>query len=515
MINRFKYCFFLFLFVGFLFIPVLANGTEKVLEKKIYIGFSEEPISDMLNELGKATGVYFSYNSNIIPDHITYTIPEGEYTIGYLLERILSKNVYTLETFHDHIIIQKKEMPGHEPIIKQKDIDMLLLQGKIIDQDNENPVPFAHVFAENKYTGTITNQEGEFTLNIPYDDNGKLTVSFMGYQEREVSIRELAANNYNIIKINPQSFQLNAIKVIPYDAEKIVRTALKNIDKNYTIEPYMCTGFYRESNKIDGHYTAISETVLSIYKTTYKLEYIKDKIKIIRARKVENQQAINDYEVKVMGGINNTFKLDIVKYRPSFVNLNYINHYNYKFEKVTNLDNRKIFIIRFDQKDWVKKPFYKGRIYIDQNNYAILRADFQISPKGIEHAAEHLIRKRPLGKQVIPYHTLYSVCYQEINGKYHLNNARLELKVKVNNKRINKRSYFTTISEFIITNRYNTPAVEYAYSETIHEKEILIDKIKSTDPTFWGKYNIIKPEQPLEDAYKQLVNNHGILIVNQ
>ena len=75
------------------------------------------------------------------------------------------------------------------------------ISGKITDTDG-NRLEFASVFIANTTFGTITNEEGEYSLeNIPYGSH-MMVVSYVGYQFRKVTIHLDKPKYY-------QNFQLN------------------------------------------------------------------------------------------------------------------------------------------------------------------------------------------------------------------------------------------------------------------------------------------------------------------
>ena len=60
------------------------------------------------------------------------------------------------------------------------------ITGKVIDFGTKQPIEFANVSlmqGENLATGTVTDEKGEFTIEIA-DGNYTLVVSFMGYSEQ-------------------------------------------------------------------------------------------------------------------------------------------------------------------------------------------------------------------------------------------------------------------------------------------------------------------------------------------
>jgi hypothetical protein len=88
----------------------------------------------------------------------------------------------------------------------------LNLAGKIVDAKTKEPIPFVNLENFRTKTGTQTNQDGVFVLNLP---NGKQTdtlkISCVGYLEK--SITNLASAEDIIYELTPIVFQLNEVRV--------------------------------------------------------------------------------------------------------------------------------------------------------------------------------------------------------------------------------------------------------------------------------------------------------------
>ncbi len=120
------------------------------------------------------------------------------------------------------------------------------LTGRILDGETGEPVPFATlVTGVNK--GTISNEEGYFSL-----DQGGLTeqavrISCMGYETLEIPVGTLEANG--TLKLRPAAIRLNEVRIgdrIP-GAGEIIQKVVENIPVNYRSEAGDYTFFYRES----------------------------------------------------------------------------------------------------------------------------------------------------------------------------------------------------------------------------------------------------------------------------
>jgi len=93
------------------------------------------------------------------------------------------------------------------PVILDKTIT-----GQVTDSDTNEPIPGVNVLVKGTGTGTITNAEGQFRLDVP-DDNAVLVFSSIGYEAVEVVVGNQSAIDIEMV---PSLEQLSEVVVIGY-----------------------------------------------------------------------------------------------------------------------------------------------------------------------------------------------------------------------------------------------------------------------------------------------------------
>jgi hypothetical protein len=93
------------------------------------------------------------------------------------------------------------------------------LKGRIIASDTRKPVALANVYLSNTAVGTVTNENGEFT--IPSFPVGRfdLIVSFIGYETYRVSVQSGKLPVFLEIFLNPKINELKEVVVEPYEKD--------------------------------------------------------------------------------------------------------------------------------------------------------------------------------------------------------------------------------------------------------------------------------------------------------
>jgi hypothetical protein len=120
------------------------------------------------------------------------------------------------------------------------------LTSRIVDGQTGEAVPFATVVTgANK--GTITNEEGYFSLDTASLGSDSIQISCMGYETLEIAANGLKENE--ILRLTPATIRLNEVRIgerIP-NADEIVRKVNENIPLNYNLDERNYSFFYRES----------------------------------------------------------------------------------------------------------------------------------------------------------------------------------------------------------------------------------------------------------------------------
>lgn len=89
------------------------------------------------------------------------------------------------------------------------------ITGQVFDENGET-IPGANVMVkDNKSLGTMTDQDGKFTLSVPA--NSTLVISFIGYQTIE---HKLKGEKNVVLKLIPDTEQLDEVVVVGFGAQK-------------------------------------------------------------------------------------------------------------------------------------------------------------------------------------------------------------------------------------------------------------------------------------------------------
>ncbi|HHV03101.1 MAG: carboxypeptidase-like regulatory domain-containing protein [Proteiniphilum sp.] len=390
--------------------------------------------------------------------------------------------------------------------IEQSD-STLVLRGRVLGGDTNQPLPNASITVQQVKVSSVTNQDGYFSIRVPESTlNKQLIIHYLGYENKEIPIVTLINNPNNHITLIPAPIQLSELLVVSGEGKSLIKDALQRIPQNYSSDPNMMVAFYRESVKKGSNYISLVETVLDVYKASYR-SYSNDQARIYIGRKATDISPRDTVLLKFQGGISDALMLDIAK-NPEVVFGTDASEYQFHIEGLVNINNKPHYIVSFTEYEGIKDILFRGKIYLDAQTLAFARMEFNMNVEGRKDAANIFIRRKPSKMRVEVNKAHYVVDFIEYNGKWYFNYSSTEVAFRV---RWTNRFFglfattYTIASEIAITDRYSDNVVKFARDERIHSTDVIAERVEYfLDPNFWGEYNVIEPDQQIADAIKRL-----------
>lgn len=112
-------------------------------------------------------------------------------------------------------------------------VNSQVISGKITSSENSQVIPYARIGVENENIGALTDENGNYTIDLSNTDQSKkIIVQLGGYNSFEQNIKDfISSNNHNIIlkeKIN----EIAELKIVPktFESKNIgVKSKAKNM----------------------------------------------------------------------------------------------------------------------------------------------------------------------------------------------------------------------------------------------------------------------------------------------
>jgi hypothetical protein len=381
-----------------------------------------------------------------------------------------------------------------------------IISGIVKNSKNKKQVEYVNVSALGTNIGTISNEDGEFTLKLSDSlQVREIEFSCIGYYNMRISVskNEKPAQTFYL---TPQSIQLNEIEVVSWkNPRDLVEAAIGKIENNYSIEPNLLTSFYRETAQKGKKYINLSEAVVQIYKNSYKEANNDEKVQILKGRKLISPKVNDTLAVKLLGGPNMAIHLDIVKTDNLVLNKDILYYYAYKTGAITSINDRLQYVVYFTPQILIDSPLYSGTFFIDRETLTFTRIEFKMDMRDKDKVTELILKRKPSGLRFSPEEINYVISYKQQDGRASLNYVHNEIKFKCDWKRRLFATNYTIISEMVVTDIRNDNVSKIQNRDAFSARQSLSDKATFFyDSDFWGAYNIIEPTESLETAIGKL-----------
>ena len=144
-------------------------------DKTVTLKLHNVSIETVLDAVKKQTGVNMLYNSQMFKGVPPVSIDAKNEKWEIALKLILNPQGFDYVVKDGIVVIRKMQAEKRENRIR----------GMVVDSNRE-PIPGASIIVKGTRTGTSTNIEGEFTLDVR-DDKVALEISFIGMKTKEVN----------------------------------------------------------------------------------------------------------------------------------------------------------------------------------------------------------------------------------------------------------------------------------------------------------------------------------------
>ena len=167
----------------------------------------ESTLRAVISAIERQSGYSVDYDASDIDVNVAVKAHDIDGNIGSAMEEILAGTGLTCEVKGKHIIIKKADAPRKGRIVT----------GTILDELGE-PVAGATVLAKGTKIGTVTDINGNYSLEVP-DDCKVLQYSYIGYTSQDISIDGRRAVN---VTMTEDSQLLDDVVVVGYGVQRKV-----------------------------------------------------------------------------------------------------------------------------------------------------------------------------------------------------------------------------------------------------------------------------------------------------
>ncbi len=358
-------CFILHfsLFIFFLVGSARADGGD-VLDRIVRLPGMKETVYALLGKVSEQSGYLFIYDSKVIHNDSVVRVRKQECSVRQAIHRITGSRNLELKVLGNHILItraaERKSM--EETVLLPLRPAYSTIAGILLDKETGEPVVSASVIVQGTSLGNITNQNGEFRLNLP-DSLRRCMLSFshLGYVGQTVEASALEGRS-NVLSLEPKVISLQEVLIRLVEPKKLLREMVEHRDRNYSTSPVYLTTFYREGVQLKNKFQSLTEAVFKVYKSPTMEPGLKDQVKLLKMSKIDNREQTDSVLAKISSGVEACLQLDIMKNLPDFLLLESGEElYTYTSGDIVSVDDCTANVVYFEQKRGGKGTFVLRR----------------------------------------------------------------------------------------------------------------------------------------------------------
>lgn len=184
---------------------------QSIHELKISLDMKDASLVETFDAIEEQTSFRFFYKKEISKSADQIDIHANDESMAHVLGLISEQAVVSFHRINNTISV-KKEKLASEAVIKIADHT---ISGTIADVETGELLVGATVQVKGTQVGTITDVNGEFTLNVT-DGSETLVVSFIGYKNLELPIGNRTVFE---VDLSPDTETLNEVVVIGYGSQ--------------------------------------------------------------------------------------------------------------------------------------------------------------------------------------------------------------------------------------------------------------------------------------------------------
>jgi len=458
-----------------------------------------------LQLITRQTSYHFTYDSRLIDAERKTEMNFRKTRLEIILDSILKNNSLEYSVIDKYIIISR-EIPPAPP----DEADSIMIRGPgeitgiILDGESSEPLPYATIGLRHTGKGTVSNSSGEFGLRIrPEDFSDTIVVSYLGYYGREIPVRQSLGNNFRV-EMRREFISIPQIIIrnqIPWD---IINKLRLRIPQNYGNTPAAMTAFYREGVLRKKELQTYSEAILQLYKSAYSGTILNDQIKVLKSRKIENVSVSDSITVRLKAGLSTCLQLDGIKNTFDFIAGETMADYSYRLTDIVSFNEESAFEIEFGQREGAEIPMFRGSLFINTYDFALLKADFEINPGYLKKMKGEFISSPSKYFTTWPVSVSYSVTYRKVDSRYYLSHVRGDLVFESKQKKRIFNTQFDVFFEMAVTSSTLDNVTRFEREELAPMHSVFSKTITDYDPLFWENQEFLKPEENLLEALRNM-----------
>lgn len=190
--------------------------SARVTAQKITLDLKGVSIQTIFQEIEKQSGYSFVYGKEQVADIGKVSLNIKEADLDNVLQALFKDKPLAYSIVGKYISIRKAEKRADLSVSKPAALPAITVAGKVLD-DKGLPIPNATVIVKGTKTGTKTDMNGNFSIEVP-SNNAVLVISSVGYNSYEVAVN--GKTDIGSIALVTSNQNMNVVVVTGYSSQR-------------------------------------------------------------------------------------------------------------------------------------------------------------------------------------------------------------------------------------------------------------------------------------------------------
>ncbi|MDB5003487.1 MAG: hypothetical protein JWQ34_1712 [Mucilaginibacter sp.] len=368
------------------------------------------------------------------------------------------------------------------------------LNGRVISITDKQPIPNVSISLQGKDIGTVTNDEGRFTLVAPLTPADSLAIDYLGYRSQKISLKNISLSTNLVIQLDTLVQQLKEVAVKPLTLRQLL-DSITHHNQMAFLNPMKLNGYYREFVFTNNKCTEYSDALTTYFRGTNKLSD-DGQLKIIASRcaeakednKDKDKSAAKEFYLESKVAPNKLFEYAMLygmidKYFP----VEDLKNFSYSIESVENSTDLVVTVSPKPGTDKLHRVTFHLADDFTMRSYRL-----EIDPKRMQNLPERSL----LGIHVKLLKRYAEVNYERSGNKIYPKFFKFDVMVHIGGKFLGTAfdQTYNPRSEYVTTDISTNDLKPFARGE-VYKKGNLCNNGIAINDTLLKEHNFITPSR--------------------
>ena len=203
-------------FAGLLVANNAVSQNSSIEDIYVSIALQNNTIKEAFQDLENQTDFNFSYNQGVIDLNTRVSTVANNTSLGNVLRIIAQKARLNFKRIDDNIYVSRRKVL-QASVTEKFTMPVLdkIVTGKVTSSEDDSELPGVNVLIKGSTRGTVTDINGNYSLEVP--EGSTLVFTYVGYITAEVEVGDRSVINFNM---KPDLTLLEEIVVVGYGTVK-------------------------------------------------------------------------------------------------------------------------------------------------------------------------------------------------------------------------------------------------------------------------------------------------------